>query len=1135
MEAAAMRVRFRKSHPYESLYAFIEPGHDEFPAEKDAAVITQKLNAMVAARALPLARDFQGASPMPARYSDVAHDVAKAEYNYADKDFESGLRRWIASLGSIRGARFFVLPEGRIRYEISAGTADSLRYHVGHWKTAWTDGRLSRFEPLEEFVTKSAMPWFRDVTGAVFGGTDSFPRQLEKGVPYWRAQLDGACGIDVYGTNGIAAGDIDGDGWDEVYVCQPGGLPNRLYKNRGGGVMEDITEHAGVGVLDNTSSALLVDFRNSGRQDLVVLTTDAPLLFLNQGDGTFRHKPDAFRFASPLQGTFTGMAAADYDRDGKVDLYLCTYVYFQSEDQYRYPVPYFDSTNGPPNFLFRNSLSADGTGFFEDVTAKVGLNENNNRYSFAPAWCDYDGDGWPDLCVVNDFGRNNLYRNEGGRFRDMAAAAGVEDVGPGMSAAWFDYDGDGRPDLYVSNMWSASGQRVVEDKAFPAAADERLRDAYRRHSKGNSLYRNRGDGAFESKEAAEGVAMGRWAWGADGVDFDNDGVPEIYVTCGMLTNSGQTDLMSFFWRQVVARSPAKSMAAPAYENGWNALNQLIRGDHSWNGREPNVVYARRGERFFDFSGVSGLDFAEDSRAFAVTDFDGDGNLDLLVKSRLGPQVRALQNDSAEGRRSIAFDLRGTRSNRDAIGARVDVEHAGRRVVQFLSAGSGFLSQHTKRMHFGLGESAAAEKVTVRWPSGAVQEYRNLRAGSCYRITEGSEEVTQEPFAARRPLADQSVNGVNDSRYAAAWLLEPVPLPDVHKGPGFVCFHAGQKPAMAGVPFEAVDLASAPADVAAWYTLFRMYLFDYRVEGEFPLLLLVDGRGFAHKVYPEVPDANVLREDLRLLGNPDRARLALPFAGKYYTPPHRNNFRLGAAFYWAGYPEQALVYLEEVIRAAPENGKAQLAVGHIHLEAERYTQARPHLEIAARLNPNSPDAWIQLGSLETAQEHYTAALGHFEKALSILPDSGFALVSAGRVSGKLGKTADAERYLRRAMEVDPKDAEASNQMGLLLSRSNRLEEARKYFQQAIAAQRDHTGAINNLGVLYMELREPREAIAALRYGIQVAPDEEMFYLNLARVYVAMGDRAKARDVLQQCLSRRPESAMAKKGLAELGVP
>ena len=107
-----------------------------------------------------------------------------------------------------------------------------------------------------------------------------------------------------------------------------------------------------------------------------------------------------------------------------------------------------------------------------------------------------------------------------------------------MSAAWFDYDGDGRPDLYVSDMWTAAGQRVVEDKAF-AAADETVRDAYRRHARGNSLYRNRGDGTFESTEAAEGVEMGRWAWAADGIDFDNDGSPEIYITCGMLTNGSR--------------------------------------------------------------------------------------------------------------------------------------------------------------------------------------------------------------------------------------------------------------------------------------------------------------------------------------------------------------------------------------------------------------------------------------------------------------------------------------------------------------------------------------------------------------------------------------------------------------------
>ena len=200
---------------------------------------------------------------------------------------------------------------------------------------------------------------------------------------------------------------------------------------------------------------------------------------------------------SPPQGSFTSVAAADYDRDGRLDLYFCCYVYYQSEAQYRYPVPYHDAQNGPPNFLFRNRFDRE-PGYFEDVTAASGMDHNNNRFSFAGAWCDYNGDGWPDLYVTNDFGRKNLYRNSEGHFRDVAAEAGVEDLGPGMSAAWMDYDGDGRPDLLVSNMWSSCGQRIVNDPAFgPAVKDPSLREAYRHHVKGNSLYHNNGDGTFK--------------------------------------------------------------------------------------------------------------------------------------------------------------------------------------------------------------------------------------------------------------------------------------------------------------------------------------------------------------------------------------------------------------------------------------------------------------------------------------------------------------------------------------------------------------------------------------------------------------------------------------------------------------
>ncbi len=289
------------------------------------------------------------------------------------------------------------------------------------------------------------------------------------------------------------------------------------------------------------------------------------------------------------------------------------------------------------------------------------MNENNDRYSFAPAWCDIDGDGWPDLYVANDFGRNNLYRNHEGRFRDEAAKAGVEDIGPGMSASWFDYDGDGRPDLYVSNMWTAAGQRVIHDPAFELAKDHG--EEFRRHTKGNSLYRNRGDGTFEETGPREGVEMGRWAWSSGGFDFDLDGAPEILVTSGMVTNGARKgpDLESFFWRQVVAKSPLRPVSAPDYENGWNALNQMIRGDSNWSGHQPNVFYVRREGRYVDASGVSGLDLAEDSRTFAVTDFDGDGRPDLLLKNRMGPQVRALRNDFAADRPAIAIRLRGTES------------------------------------------------------------------------------------------------------------------------------------------------------------------------------------------------------------------------------------------------------------------------------------------------------------------------------------------------------------------------------------------------------------------------------------------------------------------------------------------
>ncbi|MBV9613170.1 MAG: VCBS repeat-containing protein, partial [Acidobacteriaceae bacterium] len=764
--------------------------------------------------------------------------------------------------------------------------------------------------------------------------------------------------------------------------------------------------------------------------DLIVLRSAGPVLFLNE-NGRFSLRADAFRFASAPMGGFTGMAAADFDRDGKLDLYLCCYVYFRSEAQYTYAVPYHDAQNGPPNFLFRNRLTGDGSGFLEDCTADTGINENNNRFSFAPAWCDFNADGWPDLFVANDFGRKNLYVNRNGRFRDDAHQAGVEDMGPGMSASWFDYDSDGKPDLYVANMWSDAGQRVVRSKNFsPGQANP---EAYRRHTKGNSLFRNRGDGTFEDTTFQQCADFGRWAWSSGGHDLDNDGEPEIFITCGMLTNTSPADLNSFFWRQVVAKSPVTAKASGVYENGWNALNQFIREDYSWNGREPNVLHIKRDGKYIDASGISGLDYADDSRAFAITDFDGDGRPDIILKSRLGPQVRILQNNCATANSAIAFRLRGTKSNRDAIGARIQVD--GR--AKWLDAGSGFLSQHTKTILFGLGLAQSIKRVRITWPSGVEQEFADLALGNIYTVREGSQELTKQPFRPHAPLPSHECRGNNELALEDTWFFEPLPLPVQQRGPGlFVIKNATPE-----------------------WEIFRRYLFDWRTSLTTPLAFLLNQSGLAVKVYARVPSNQQVQADLRQIA--DHAKLSLPFPGDYIGKPSRDFFKFGAAYLWAGYSAQALPYLEEVIRRSPGNARVLVLIGEIHLGKERFDAAEKYFRQALQLDSHSPEALYGLGAILARRGRYDEAGALLEQAITARPDYADAINDLGAVFIAQGKINDAIAAFQYGIRAAPDEDILYLNLGRSYTRMGQLDKARQVMQQLLDRKPDSTVAQHTL--------------------------------------------------------------------------
>ncbi len=1013
--------------PYLELERFIEPGTDEFAAEKQAGQLRDTLQTALSTGRLPVP-----VSICPASQKAIAADLNEAAFDHAPTI--DGWQQWIKSLGTVRRADFQLLPHNIVRFEIASSRQGKLQHVTGHWNVKFENEKITSLTPIDQQTATSPEPFFRDVTEAAFRGNNVFTEQLSKGIPYWRSRLDPATGIDVYGSNGIAVGDIDNDGADEIYVCQPGGIPNRLLKFQGG-TLVDITSQWNANLLDDTSAALFVDLRNTGRQDLVILRSGGPVLLLNEGN-QFRIRTDAFDFKTPPQGSFTGLAAADYNRDGKLDLYLCCYVYFQSEAQYTYAMPYQDARNGPPNFLFRNNLNADGSGSFEDVTAETGMNHNNDRFSFAPAWCDFNDDGWPDLFVANDFGRKNLYVNHDGHFRDEAAERAAEDVGPGMSAAWFDANGDQRADIYVANMWTAAGQRITQDPHFVPTKTESARKAYLGHTMGNSLLEQNSKADFTDVTESRHVAFGRWAWAAGGHDFDNDGTPEIFVTCGMLTNQKtKPDLSSFFWRQVVNKSPVTAQPSIAYQNGWNALNQFVREDYSWNGNEPNVLHVKRGDRYYDFSGVSGLDFADDSRAFAVLDFDNDGRPDLLLKSRLGPQLRVLQNNCAGENHAIAFSLQGTESNRDAIGTRITVDGQ----TKWLAAGSEFLSQHSKKMLFGLGPAKTATSVVIKWPSGHEQKLSNLAAGQTYQVTEGSGELSSKPFNQRQPMPHSEPQCDNSLALVDTWFLEPVPLPDPQKGPGLL----------------ALSFDGATADKRAQYEIFRRYLFDWRAPLESNLFLLLNEDGHAVKIYGANPSETQVETDLDALKTPPLDR-AIPFPGYYVAERYRDFFKFGAAYLWAGYYAQALPYLEQVLQRTPKNGRTLLLAAQVSEE----------LNLPAK-----------------TEEYY-------RRAVEAEPDSAEANNGLGLALGKRGQVADARKYLERAIELRRDYSDAINNLGVLYVQQGQLNDAIAAFQYGIRVAPNEDILYLNLGRAYIQTGKLDQARALMQQLLDRKPESQI---------------------------------------------
>ena len=1009
------------------------------------------------------------------------------------------------------------------------------------WKVRWefgADKKNARIKAIridsydEATLLNPATEIYSDCTRAVFENTKEANKQFSYGISRWTEKLGTRR---IMGWHGICICDVNGDDLDDIYVSQPEGIPNRLFIQVKDGSVRDVSLQSGLAFQESTGASLFADLDNDGDQDALVSLQAGVALMANDGKGRFHYKQMLFNAPNA-----TNLSVADFDQDGDLDLLCAAYLpQYRPDSDFPAFDSVFDAANGGGLIMYVNK----GNLSFKLITESAGV--KNKRFITNAFWHDMDFDGDLDIIGANDFAPVTYLSNKGDWFAKEKIAPALEKSHMYRSFNWIDLNADGEKELIVSTGSTPANRRV--SNAYSGGEEFNLTpDELKELVQSSFVMRLNKDRQYEVAERLTPVASANFTLSSSTLDINGDGLQDLLSVNSGWTRFHPRNLSGFFWRNIIPRFGRENSTEKrsALSDRFFQFSNEFHAEFSYEPYKRNSLLLNTGRnRLVDISAISGLDDVLDTRSIARTDWDSDGDWDVVQFNALAPMVKIKRNETPVGK-FVKIKLRGTTTNRDGYGAIVSLFLKGSDSpqVQTSKCEATLLTQSSPDLIFSIPENGEVEKVVVKWSARKVEEYFGFEVNQTYRVTEGNPQIQsiQRPAPTRfvpgaMPAADQFVtenliwpklkgpvleikaqdeekwrlysgNGKNTIVYLCRktdkdFSRNLSQLNSLDKSLRKMVFQVDGMPSAKSDSVEMNQIAPSSVDRLG---IFGLEVFSNVHSFQTPCWILFDDLNRMAAVYRNVLDVQSLKRDIEITAN---------VRDDFYHPYPLYKTKRVSNLLVPDYIRLAEVYARtkysaEAVRmrllSREQLALARCQIAQTYIEQGNILEAQKMINESIGFNRNCREAYLLNGKINlklasmdpnSSENRLEFAARSFSQTLKIDDDNIDARVGLAQVAERQGKYDEAIGIIDAAIRKTAQQSLVIDMQyrlnwikGRLLFRKKEYRKAAEALTKAFDLRPIEVSLVTDLALVYAEAGDFENALRFFRLARRLSPNE-----------------------------------------------